>query len=53
MTVPQRSASGRLGVKLKVELSTLPFILGLKKPAVGFRNLGRGTNQEPPALRAG
>lgn len=42
-TVPEPSTSGRLGTKLKVEFSTLPFMLGFKKPAAGFRNLGRGT----------
>jgi hypothetical protein len=28
-------------------LSTLPFLLGMKKPAEGFRNLGRGTEEIP------
>ena len=41
--MPQRSTAGRLGVKLKVEFSSLPFMLGFKKPAADFRNLGRGT----------
>jgi len=40
-TVPQRGFSGRLGAKLKFELNSLPFVLGVKKPAAGFRNLGR------------
>lgn len=47
-TVPERSTSGRLGVKLRLEFSALPFMLGIKKPAAGFRNLGRG-NLELPA----
>jgi hypothetical protein len=41
-TVPERSASGKLGAKLKFELCSLPLVLGFKKPAAGFRNLGRG-----------
>jgi hypothetical protein len=27
----------------------LPFLLGIKKPAEGFRNLGRGTEEVPPS----
>ena len=50
-TVSDRSSSGRLGAKLKLELSTLPFILGIKEACVGFRNLGRGANQEPQTSR--
>jgi Protein of unknown function (DUF2652) len=46
-TVPERSSSGRLGAKLKLELSTLPFVLGIKEACAGFRHLSRGTNQEP------
>lgn len=43
----KRSLSGRLGAKAKFELNSLPFILGFKKPAEGFRNLGRGTEEVP------
>ena len=46
-TMPEPSTFGRLGVKLKVEFSSLPFMLRIKKPAAGFRNLGRGPNEEP------
>jgi hypothetical protein len=42
---PDRSFFGRLGKTAKFELSTLPFLLGIKKPAEGFRNLGRGTEE--------
>ncbi|HZC94267.1 MAG TPA: DUF2652 domain-containing protein [Mycobacterium sp.] len=42
------STSGRLGAKLKLELSTLPFVLGIKEACAGFRNLGRGTIEVPP-----
>jgi Protein of unknown function (DUF2652) len=38
---PQRGFFGRLGKTAAFELSTLPFLLGIKKPAEGFRNLGR------------
>jgi hypothetical protein len=48
-TVPARSTSGRLGAKLKLELSTLPFVLGIKEACAGFRNLGRGATEVPPA----
>jgi hypothetical protein len=44
---PQRSFFGRLGKTAKFELSTLPFLLGMKKPAEGFRNLGRGAEEIP------
>jgi hypothetical protein len=46
-TVPERSSSGRLAAKMKLGLTTLPFVLGIKKACVGFRHLGRGTNQQP------
>jgi hypothetical protein len=46
--VPERSSFGRLWLKLKFESSSLPFLLGIKKPAEGFRNLGRGTEDELP-----
>jgi hypothetical protein len=48
-TVQEHSTSARLAAKLKLELSALPFILGIKKPAAGFRNLGRGTTEMTPA----
>lgn len=44
---PQRGFFGRLGKTAKFELSTVPFLLGLKKPAEGFRNLGRGAEEIP------
>jgi hypothetical protein len=48
VTAPEPNAYGRLLAKLKLELGALPFILGVKKPAAGFRNLGRGTPEAPP-----
>jgi hypothetical protein len=45
--VPQRGFFGRLGTTTKFELSTVPFLLGFKKPAEGFRNLGRGAEEIP------
>jgi Protein of unknown function (DUF2652) len=45
-TVPDRGLSGRLSAKLKFEFGALPFVLGFKKPAEGFRSLGRGTEEE-------
>ena len=47
-TAPERSTSGRLGAKLKLELSALPFVLGIKEACAGFRNLGRGSTEVPP-----
>ena len=47
-TAPERGFSGRLGAKLKFELSALPFALGIKKPGAGFRILNRGPSEEPP-----
>jgi len=43
----QRGFFGRLGKTAKFELSTVPFLLGFKKPADGFRNLGRGAEEIP------
>ena len=40
---PQRGFFGRLGKTAAFELSTLPFLLGIKKPAAGFRNLDRSS----------
>ncbi|OBF12235.1 hypothetical protein A5730_05025 [Mycobacterium sp. ACS4054] len=37
----------RLGSTIKLELSSLPFVLGFKEPAAGFRNLGRGAEEIP------
>jgi Protein of unknown function (DUF2652) len=45
---PERGSFGRLGTKLKLEWSSLPYLLGLKEPVAGFRNLGRGTEDELP-----
>jgi hypothetical protein len=44
---PERSSLRRFGKTAKFELTTLPFLLGIKKPAEGFRNLGRGTEDIP------
>lgn len=30
---------------MKLEFNTLPFTLGMREPAEGFRNLGRGTEE--------
>jgi hypothetical protein len=45
--VPGRSFFGRLGTTAKFEFSSLPFLLGIKKPAQGFRNLDRDTADQP------
>ncbi|MCV7436585.1 DUF2652 domain-containing protein [Mycobacterium seoulense] len=37
----------RLGATMKLELNSLPFVLGFKEPAEGFRNLGRGAEEIP------
>jgi Protein of unknown function (DUF2652) len=42
---PARGFLGRLGATTKFELTALPFLLGIKKPAEGFRNLDRGTEE--------
>lgn len=39
---PQYSLLRRLRATVKLELNSLPFVLGFKEPAEGFRNLGRG-----------
>jgi hypothetical protein len=41
-TVPDRPFSARLWEKLKFELGSLPFMVGVKEPAEGFRSLDRG-----------
>jgi hypothetical protein len=48
-TTPGRRAASQLGLKLKLELGALPFMLGMKDACAGFRNLGRGTAEVPPA----
>ncbi len=45
--LPKRGFFGRFGATAKFELSTLPFLLGIKKPAAGYRNLDRGTEEIP------
>src|ERR1700752_1644395 len=40
--VPEPSFLGRLGATAKFGLGSLPFTLGFKKPAEGFRHLDRG-----------
>ncbi len=42
VAAPERSFLRRLGATMKFEFDTLPFSLGMKEPAEGFRNLGRG-----------
>ncbi|MCV7398015.1 DUF2652 domain-containing protein [Mycobacterium paraseoulense] len=37
----------RLGATMKLELNSLPFVLGFREPAKGFRNLGRGAEEIP------
>ncbi|WP_204808096.1 DUF2652 domain-containing protein [Mycobacterium riyadhense] len=46
---PALGALGRLAAKLNLEMKSLPFVLGFKKPAAGFRNLGRAPREELPA----
>lgn len=46
--VPEPSTAARLRAKLKVGVSTLPFVLGIKQACVGFRNLGRASTAVPP-----
>ena len=48
VVVPERSFLGRIWAKTKLESGSLPFLLGIKKPAEGFRNLGRGTDDQLP-----
>jgi Protein of unknown function (DUF2652) len=48
-TIAERSAAGRLGARLNLELSALPFLLGIKEACAGFRNIGRGTTEVPSA----
>lgn len=42
---PEYSFLRRLGETVKFELSTLPFVLRMREPASGFRNLGRGPEE--------
>ncbi|OBH84059.1 DUF2652 domain-containing protein [Mycobacterium scrofulaceum] len=44
---PESSFFRRFGATMKLELSSLPFVLGFKEPADGFRNLGRGVEEIP------
>ncbi|OBG84264.1 hypothetical protein A9X05_17790 [Mycobacterium sp. E3298] len=44
---PESGFLRRFGATMKLELSSLPFVLGLKEPAEGFRNLGRGAEEIP------
>lgn len=39
---PRRSLLRRLGAAAKLETGSLPYRLGVREPARGFRNLGRG-----------
>jgi Protein of unknown function (DUF2652) len=45
--VPERGFSARLGKKVKFELDSVPFLLGIKRPAKGFRGLGRAAREIP------
>lgn len=42
---PRRSFLRRLGATTRFEIDALPFTLGMKEPAQGFRNLGRGAEE--------
>jgi hypothetical protein len=42
---PRRSFFRRLSATTRFELDSLPFTLGMKEPAQGFRNLGRGAEE--------
>jgi hypothetical protein len=42
---PRRSVLGRLGTKAKLESASLPYLLGMRTPASGFRNLDRGAQR--------
>lgn len=44
---PRRGFLGRFGATAKFELSSVPFLVGIKKPAAGFRNLDRGAEDVP------
>ncbi|HEX5254556.1 MAG TPA: hypothetical protein VFW69_11895 [Mycobacterium sp.] len=45
VATPRRSFFRRLGATTKFEFDSLPFRLGMKEPAQGFRNLGRGAEE--------
>ncbi|OBF72772.1 hypothetical protein A5750_01670 [Mycobacterium sp. 852002-51613_SCH5001154] len=47
LPAPDSSFLRRLGATAKLELNSLPFVLGFKRPAEGFRNLGRGAEEIP------
>lgn len=42
---PPYNVFRRFGATMKLELGTLPFTLGVKEPARGFRHLGRGAGE--------
>lgn len=44
---PESGFFRRFGATMKLELNSLPFLLGFKEPAAGFRNLGRGAEEIP------
>jgi hypothetical protein len=44
---PKSSFLGRMGLMMKLEMSTLPVMVSKKEPAEGFRNMGRGTEHAP------
>lgn len=44
---PKPSFARRWWAKIKMELATLPYLLGLKKPAAAMRNLGAATGLGP------
>ena len=43
---PQRSVRRRLWAMAKLESGSLPYLLGAREPARGFRNLGRGAQPD-------
>ena len=43
---PGRSLLRRLRTMAKLELSSLPYLLGVREPAAGFRHLGRGVQPD-------
>jgi hypothetical protein len=45
VAAPRRSFFRRFGATTKFEFDALPFTLGMKEPAHGFRNLGRGAQE--------
>lgn len=47
LPAPESGFFRRLRATVKLELNSLPFVLGFKEPAEGFRNLGRGAEEIP------